>query len=936
MIAADTRLDVLVTQSSLLGTIEAGAAAVVALDRDAQLIAAHDASPLGIVPAPTDLAYVIFTSGSTGRPKGVEIEHRSLTNELESMRLQPGMTADDVVLSVTTMSFDPSLVEFFLPLVIGARIVLASTRQTGDATWLRDRLAEGDVTYMQSTPATWQMLIDVGWQGTPGLKALCGGEPMSQEQAIAITSRVASLWNVYGTTEGTVWQSSTLVDPQAGLIPVGDPIANTTLHVLDPMLEPQPFGVIGVLYSGGVGVGRGYRNRPELTEERFIWHSFEGEAPQRYYRTGDLGRRLSDGRIEFLGRDDFQVKIRGLRVELGEIETVLARHPGVRECVVVARTAPDGAKRLVAYLVPAEGRTDNVSDLRLYLRGLLPENMVPSAFVVLDAFPLSANRKVDRARLPDADHHRPDLATVLASPKTETEGTLARIWEKLLDLEQVGIDDNFFDLGGDSLLALRCVIQANRAGISLRPDAIFQYQTIAELAQAADEGAAAGADEQGIVIGPVPLTPAQMRFLNERRTPDPHHWNVSALMHAERLSLPALRTALDAIVRHHDALRLRLWQENGIWQQVIAPPTEATPLETHDLSALSKAGRTIAIERVCSRLQGGFDLSQGLMLRVAHFDCGPDERDRLFLVVHHFAVDGLTWGVLLEDLEQAYRQAAAGMSVSLPPKTTSLKAWATQLERLAQSPRVVEAADLWLRQPWHEIAALPADLAADRSVNTNASAVAVTLDLGPEDTRRLLGGRRRPEYVIMTALAASLSRWTGSRTVLFDVLGHGRDAAFKGVNLSRTVGFTLSYNPVVLSHPTWDATVETLDAVVRQIDSTPEGFSFELLRFLSPDVATRQRLDQLPRADVLLNYAGAVAEAADDAPWSEVAEPAGMDESPRGLRQYPIAVRARLQPDLRLIFVYSRELHEAATVEARVAEVAATINALTEESLVVS
>ncbi len=348
---------------------------------------------------------------------------------------------------------------------------------------------------MQATPATWQLLLDVGWTGTAGLKALCGGEALSQELAAALGARVASLWNMYGPTETTIWSSVSEVDGAGRPVSIGLPISNTELHVLDPTLQLQPFGVPGELYIGGLGLARGYRNREDLTADKFVRHQFDDEPVERLYRTGDVVRRMSDGRIEYLGRADFQVKIRGFRIELGEIETVLGRHPDVRECAVVARDGGAGSKRLVAYIVPSGELPPNVSILRAHLRETLPEYMVPALFVVLDTFPLTANKKVDRARLPDPDGQRPDLATDLVAPRNETEATLARIWQELLGVEQVGVDDNFFDLGGDSLLALRSIMQANRAGMGLAPISIFRHQTVAELAQAADASASSGADQ---------------------------------------------------------------------------------------------------------------------------------------------------------------------------------------------------------------------------------------------------------------------------------------------------------------------------------------------------------------------------------------------------------------------------------------------------------
>jgi amino acid adenylation domain-containing protein/non-ribosomal peptide synthase protein (TIGR01720 family) len=925
MIVEDAGLQVLLTDGPAGEGIMAPGVTLVRLDRDHARIEALDPTDLGIAVAPSDLAYVIYTSGSTGRPKGVELPHVALTNLLEAMRREPGLDADDKLLAVTTMSFDISALELFLPLIVGATVVLADAQEAVDAIWLRERLGRGDISVMQATPATWQLLLDAAWPGTAGLKALCGGEALSEDLAAGLRTRVASLWNMYGPTETTIWSSVSDVTSAGAPISIGRPIANTQFHVLDGALEPQPVGIPGELYIGGIGLARGYRNRPDLTSERFIDHRFDDAPARRLYKTGDVVRQYPDGHIEYIGRSDFQVKIRGFRIELGEIESVLARHPDVKECAVMARDGRNGTKQLVAYVVPASERTANVSELRAHLRETLPEYMVPALFMVLDAFPLTANKKVDRARLPDPDGQRPDLETEHVEPRTATEATLVRIWQELLGVDRVGIEDNFFDLGGDSLLALRSIMRANRSGMSLAPVSIFRHQTIAELAEAADAAGVANADGAVEAVGPTPLTPAELRFLTERRTPDPHQWNISTLVEVDRPSPSALRSAVAAVLRHHDALRFRLWREGDVWRQEIVAATDEVPFETHDLTSLTPAERSAAIESACSMLQSSFDLATPPMLRVAHFVCGPGEPDRLFVTIHHFAIDGLTWSVFWEDLAQAYRQAAEGEPIALPAKTTPFRVWALQLEQLAQTPRVVDTAERWKRLPWHEVAPLPLD--HQQGHNTNASATAVELELGAEETLRLLDSHQRPEHLILAALAGRLSAWTGSQGVLVDVLSHGRDAAFEDVNLSRTVGFTLSYNPLVLRHDAWGPTLDVLDDVGRQIRETPEGFSFELLRFLTPDASLRQELTRLPRADVLFNYAG-IGEDTADALWRRASERTGAEESPRGLRQYPLAVRATLSPNLRLRFVYSTELHERATIEAMAAEVATAIRGL--------
>lgn len=932
MIAEDAGLHVLVTDRGAESPVDVEGASIVALAGDSSLVNDGDGSDLGIPVPPESLAYVIFTSGSTGRPKGVEVPHIAFTNFLEAMRVEPGLGPDDVLLAVTTMSFDPAGLELFLPLTVGACVVLTDGQEAMDALWLRRRLDAGDITFLQATPATWQLLLDVGWTGTPGLKALCGGEPLTPDLARSLLARVGELWNVYGPTETTVWSSVSRVTADGGPISIGRPIANMEFHVVDPSFELQPLGVPGELIIGGVGLARGYRHRVDLTAERFVTHQFGDGPARRLYRTGDVVRRRADGSIEYIGRADFQVKIRGFRIELGEIETVLADHPDVKACAVVARDGTGGAKRLIAYVVLASGSTINVTALRAFLREKLPEYMVPALFVSLDQFPLTANKKVDRARLPNPDGQRPELATEHVPPKGRTEAILARIWEERLGVTNVGATDNFFDLGGDSLLALRMIMHANRSGLNLAPVSIFRHQTISELARVADEAADLDA-ESVAAIGPTPLTPAQLRFLTERETPDVHHWNVSSIVDVEDLSAEALSRAVLAVIQHHDALRLRIGRDGGQWRQWIDGPVGEVPVTSHDLSGLSPEECAAKIDAECARLQGTLDLAMGPLLRVAHFDCGSNGPDRLFVTIHHFAVDGLTWEVFWEDLERAYLQAARGDVIALPPKTTSFRQWALELEQLVRSPQAILAAERWLDLPWNEVAPLPTDFEADRGRNTNASAATVEITFDAEDTRRLLDSRARPEHVIVTALAGCLRAWTGSGTVLMDVLSHGRDASLDTANLSRTVGFMLSYNPLLLTHPTWGATSDVLEAVTRQIESGPAGYTFELLRFLAPDPSLREQLGTLPRADLLFNYAGEDGPGGPGANWWRAGKPTDSDRSPRGLRQHPVAVRAVLDPNLRITIVFSSELHRRSTIEAWAAQLEASIRQLLAELL---
>ena len=478
-IIEDAGVSVLLSTRSGCAHLQTGRARILAVD---ELRLQPGATPRH-VSKPEDRAYVIYTSGSTGKPKGVEVTHRNLVNFLVSMQREPGMNETDSLLAVTTLSFDIAGLELLLPLSVGARVVIATRDTTRDGRQLAALIAAESITVMQATPSTWKLLLAAEWQGQPGIKLLCGGEEMPRELANSLVERSASLWNMYGPTETTIWSSVLRVEKGSGSVPVGRPIANTQFYVLDANAQPVPVGVPGELYIGGDGVARGYLNRPELTRERFVTNPFVNDPVARMYRTGDLVRSRPDGLLEFLGRLDYQVKIRGHRIELGEIETLLETYPPLKDSAVVAREDEPGAKRLVGYLVPSSrAHALDTAEVKRFLSSRLPDYMVPSVFVTLEAMPLTPNGKIDRRALlampapgaAVADH---------VPPRNETETTLAGIWSEVLHAERVGIHDDLFDLGADSIHIFQICARCARAGLNVAPRDLLRRRTVAELAE---------------------------------------------------------------------------------------------------------------------------------------------------------------------------------------------------------------------------------------------------------------------------------------------------------------------------------------------------------------------------------------------------------------------------------------------------------------------
>ncbi|MBW4457215.1 MAG: amino acid adenylation domain-containing protein, partial [Nostoc indistinguendum CM1-VF10] len=923
---SDSQVPVLLIQERLIAGLPEHDAHVVCLDTNWELISQEsEENPISEVTF-NNLAYVIYTSGSTGKPKGVQICHGSLVNFLNSMRLSPGLTDQDILLAVTTICFDIAALEIYLPLIVGAQTVIASREVTSDGSQLLENIAKTGATAMQATPATWRMLLAAGWDMSHlnSLSILCGGEALTRELANQLLEKSTSVWNLYGPTETTIWSAARLVEASGhnndAPEPIGRPIANTQIYILDRHLQPVPIGVAGELHIGGEGLARGYLNRRELTDEKFIPNPFNDEPGARLYKTGDLARYLPDGNIEFLGRLDHQVKIRGFRIELGEIEAVLGQHPGVQEIVVVAWEDKPGNKRLVAYFVPDQQHA--FSDLRSFLKEKLPDYMVPSAFVELEKLPLTPNGKVDRRALPTPEPYQRSLEASFVPPRTPTEEVLAAIWTKVLGLEQVGIYDNFFELGGDSILSIQVVARANQAGLQLTPKQIFQYQTIAELTAVVGTTVPVRA-QQELVTGAVPLTPIQHWFF-EQNLPYPAHFNQSVLLEVPPdLKPKLLKQVVQQLLVHHDALRLRFAPSDSGWQQVNAAPDETVPFTVVDLSELSSGEQPAALEATVTELQASLNLSEGPVMRVALFHFGIDQPGRLLLIVHHLAVDGVSWRILLEDLTTAYQQLNRGSAIQLPPKTTAFKDWAERLTEYGQSETLAAELDYWLAESRSGVAPLSVEYPSGREANTVASAAQVSVSLSVEQTNTLLqevpsAYNTQINDVLLTALVQSFAQWTGERSLLVNLEGHGREELFEDVDLSRTVGWFTTVFPVLLDLGEVDHPGEALKSVKEQLRRLPKrGIGHGLLRYLSQDAATRLQLQALPQAEVSFNYLGQFDQVLSESALLRPAkEPSGSEHSPLERRSYLLEVNGFVALGrLQLNWTYSEKVYQRTTVE---------------------
>lgn len=748
-----------------------------------------------------DDAYAIYTSGSTGRPKGVQVRHRNVANLLDALRDSPGVGEGDVVLALTTLSFDIAVCELLLPLATGATVWLAGREDAADPDRLRALLSAHRIDVMQATPAAWRMLLDAGWQGDMALRAWCGGEALPADLAAALLPRVGALWNMYGPTETTVWSSRHRVHAIDATVPIGRPLQNTRFHVLDARGAEVPIGVTGELCIAGEGVARGYLGRPELTAERFV----DGGAPGRLYRTGDLGRWRNDGMLECLGRNDFQLKIRGYRIEAGEVEHALMAHPTIAQAVVVGRPAPGGETRLLAYVVPRAGADVDEEALRAHVAQCLPPYMVPQRCLPLPALPLTTSGKIDRNALPapqDADARARAIATRNDTPLTPDEARIAALFRELLALPHVEREADFFSLGGHSLLAAQLAARLGRAldrQIPMR--AVFDHPTIARLAAwlSSRTQEAAAAIPRRDAATPAPLSLMQQRvWYLEQLHPGRTVYNVPSAHRLQgALDRDALQAAFTRLVEHQSALRTLIGQHGGApYQQVLE--TVDTTLACDDLRGFGADAREGELaRRMQDEIARPFDLARGPLFRARLFALAEDEHV-LFFMAHHLVWDGWSFDLFYDEMAALYAAGCNGGDAEVPalPVTyADFSAWhndwmagpelARQLAswqaRLEDAPRVLE---------------LPTDLPRPPVQSGDGDTVWLKV---PDATAKALRQRAQREggtlfHVLLAAWTLLLHQATGQTDLVIGTPVRGRGTA----ELEPVAGFFVNALPLRL------------------------------------------------------------------------------------------------------------------------------------------
>ena len=867
-----------------------------------------------------NLAYIIYTSGSTGKPKGVNLAHRGLVNLINSQIELLSVTPESRVVQFASLSFDAATWEWSLALSSGASLCLIESAYVD----LTKTFNENNVTHALLPPA---ILSTVHPQDFTTLKTLVvGGESVTKQMA-DIWSQYFNLFNAYGPTEGTVIAS---IGKLNGGVNIGKPISNVQCYVMDKNMNLVPTGCVGELYIGGEGLAYGYRGRADITAASFVPNPYGKENGQRLYRTGDLVKYLSDGSIQFVDRLDNQVKIRGFRIEPAEIASSLRTHHEVEDAVVLVKETQASNKYLAAYIVPVSESNNELNfanlneELLSYAKDKLPAYMVPSVFIPIPSLPLTKNGKLDVDALPEPSLL--DNKSTHSKPTNEIEKTLCDIWQSILAADEIGIDDNFFASGGDSILSIQIVSKARVEGLELTVKQLFEYQTVRELAKAITTSNFT--IEQDDCVGETTLLPIQQWFLNSQESGLEHFHQSQLLTVPEEFSAQFLRMFVNAIYLRHDALRLSYEKRGGEWRSVFNILDDSmveSSIYEDDLNGLSADMRKARLAKLGHEIKSGFDLKEGPLLKAAFFDSeNPNER-RLLLVLHHLVVDGVSWRVLLQDLSLAFNQWKDVGNITLLPKTSSFQSWGHALASYSSSDSFLKERGFWESQASLPSGELPLDRKPEKP-DTYKSTQQLKVTLDEVRTTALLtqcsqAYQTKIQDLLVSSLFMTLNIWTNQTSVRIRLEGHGRELLFDNMDLSETVGWFTSVFPITLGSDQVDLQSDTdigrtIKSIKEQLREVPNGgIGYGLLRYLS-EGAELNELKKHKLPSVVFNYLGQFDQQLGDSDFGLAVEEHSSDIGSGYNRGYLLGFNGAVsEGKLQFNIDYNPECHDKETIE---------------------
>lgn len=834
---------------------------VIVLDNEE--LYSRDNNNLGDYSDSKNLAYVMYTSGSTGKPKGVMIEHYSVINRLNWMQKKYPIGENDVILQKTPFTFDVSVWELFWWGFNGASVCFLIPGGEKEPETIVDAIRENKITIIHFVPSMLDMFLEYIEMKNciEEIKTLrqvfASGEALSLHQVrkfnrLLYNQNGTKLANLYGPTEATVDVSyfDCSNDSDINKVLIGKPIDNINLYIVDNNLKLQPVGVEGELIIAGDGLARGYLNRPSLTEEKFVICPFANN--KRVYKTGDIARWMPDGNIEYLGRKDFQVKIRGNRVELGEIEAKLKDYNDIKNAVVVLKEDKSGNKYLCAYII--SDSNPSVIELREYLLNYLPEYMVPSYFVKIEEIPLTLNGKIDRKALPEPDSNI-NTGVEFVAPRNEIEEKLAKIWKDVLEIKEIGIRDNFFALGGDSIKGLQILSRLYADNLKLSMKDLFNYPTIEELSPLVK--IVTKEIYQGTVEGYINLTPIQKWFLENELTGESYFNQSLMLFKKDGFDFNALEKAFVKLVEQHDALRIIFRKEKDQIKQYNRGMAERTFL-LKEIDLIGRDKYEDLIEEEANRVQAGIDIWNGPLVSACLFK--TYDGDHLLIAIHHLVVDAVSWRIILEDLAIAYEQAVKGQEIKLGLKTDSFKNWSEKISEYSNSKKLLNEIEFWSRfENLDDIIPLPKDNHIEERRFKNSNIIRLILD--EEETANILKNVNKAyntevNDILIAALGLAVKKWTGINKVAINIEGHGREEIIEDTNISRTVGWFTSLYPIVLDLHESD----NLSYIIRYVKDTirkipNKGIGYGIIKYLTKE-ENKAAIKFKLKPEISFNYLG--------------------------------------------------------------------------------